>query len=1071
MSDFFQTLSEQSSQQAVVSYFERARNATSRKAGNDARIGKKGSLSVKSNGAWFDFSAGVGGRGLFSAWCYEHYQTPNIDKSLLADAIDGAAREFGLTHLLHNTPQDAKRRADLQAAYKQRKQQEQEQRKNVQDSAAAEIASEQARAAAIAREIYAAAMPAKNHPYIEKKHLANISGLKEISGADLQQWRVKKKHTAGVVISDKTAARYLVIPVNDDHAGKDVLVNVQLIHENCKEKRFLQRGKKKGCYFYMAGNGATKGIAEGFATADAVRQCVNHGMFVAFDAGNLRHVADMVRARFPFSPVTIYADDDHHKHDAKGKPQNPGIVAAKKAGRGAWPIAFPMYKQPDGANTTDFNDLLLLEGKDAVRKAIRESIKQHIAHPLLTSAAYTYAGKTTAAMPTPRVGFRGHVKKYLSECADLLPWFESRRVSLLGAPTGSGKTDLASKLTGRVLVLFPTNPGGKQKARQYAVHYVAAGTQPNHDRVQFGTYDSILKFSADALADVTIVIDEAHDMIHCADKDFRGEMLGSLYAQLLAAKRVILLTGTPPKLLDALFPEIESAVITSDADAPLHYMTRRATTPQAALLAMHKPGQTTVFFRNNKQAARDLRDALVKGGYSCLCLDKQSVEDSDADADELRRHGRLTRHYDFLIITVYFAQAVDIYGVNVGAILFDADFPFYMRKQGVARFRDADVSGVEISMLERHARREYRAFMDADKNFDVYRHTGGAWSVMYNHTIDKGLFNADDFQTLSNIKGRVVNTFMRQDGRFVVNTLGCAYLVNKDIEHAARKDIRFEQELMAGYGMFASGIIEHTPDASEQISSAITQAHEDREQAFEAWLERIASMTEAEINACNDYERDKLLSVCMQRLRELLGLVGRDAAVNMMCDVRISDRKFYRMKRKIQNAQNAGNRVYTDIRGAFRLGEILDEPTKQARMRECLRRNAALRRLYDLPKSSVCRVTNNRITAILNDFCETLTHTVNGEQYTAVIAYTPIARFLLNERPEMNFCGEHEMKFRKKFAEFLKKTIKLFPPEMPTATAKTAASSAFLDEERAEARPAQFTVEDEERAAIMAFGG
>ena len=1049
MSDFFQSLSELSSQDSILNFFAGSRKLTiGRRGGADVRLGSKGSLSVKASGAWFDFSAGVGGRGLFSAYCFEHYQTPNVDKSLLADAIDGAAREFGLTHLLHkktdDTPETQKRRAELQAAYEQRKQQEQQQREQEQQEQAAEIATEQARAAKIANEIYAAAMPAKDHPYITRKHIANISGLKEISGADLLTWKPTKKHTAGVV-KVNAAARYLIIPVYAYENDRDALVNVQMIDDN-GAKLFLYKGRKRGCYHYLQGtSGQTKGICEGYATADAVRQVVSHGLFVAIDAGNLRHVVKMVRERFPFAPVTIYADDDSHKHAANGKNLNPGLTEAKKAGRGGCSIAFPIFKQPDGANTTDFNDLLLREGEKAVKSSIRKSLQQQIAHPVLQPNQYRFTGEHTTKTPTKRVGFRAHVTKYLAECLDLITFLESRRFSLLFAPTGSGKTDLTLKLTGRVLVLFPTNGVGRQKARQYSIHYVAAGTQPNDDRIQFGTYDSILKFSADALAAMTIVIDEAHDIVHCADKDFRGEMLGTLYAQLQAARRVILLTSTPPELLDALFPDIESAVITSDADAPIYYTTRHAKTAQAALLAIHKAGQTTVFFRNHKRAARDLRDALVKAGFSVVCLDKQAVEEGDDDADELRREGRLTRHYDFVIITSYFAQGVDIYGVNVGAILLDADFPFYLRKQGTARFRDADLSGVEIAILERQARRDKRANIDSAANFRAYAATGSEWRDMYNKTIERGLFNADDFQTLSNIKGRVMNTIMRTQGRFDVNALGCAYLVNKDVEHAARRDIRIELQIMAGFGMYGNGLTETADDSSsEPITRAIVQQHDDRQQAVDAWLDVVSGLTREEIDACHDFENDRLLSACMDNLRTLILLVGRNAAVNIMYEIRDSNRRFSRIKRQIHNSQNFRNRVYNEICEAFPDGEIIDEPTKQARMREILLRNAALRKLYNLPKSSICHLSNNRITAILNDFRETLTHTIDGDTFTACIAYTPLQRFISLAGYFAEFSGEHADAFRKKFAEFISKNTELFPPEKPTEKGKTAANSAIF---------------------------
>ncbi|QKJ65254.1 hypothetical protein HQN60_00040 [Deefgea piscis] len=54
-------------------------------------------------------------------------------------------------------------------------------------------------------------------------------------------------------------------------------------------------------------------IAEGYATAATGREAVDylHPVFVALNSGNLPHVARILRAKYPASPILFLADDDY----------------------------------------------------------------------------------------------------------------------------------------------------------------------------------------------------------------------------------------------------------------------------------------------------------------------------------------------------------------------------------------------------------------------------------------------------------------------------------------------------------------------------------------------------------------------------------------------------------------------------------------------------------------------------------------------------------------------------------------------------------------------------------------
>lgn len=120
------------------------------------------------------------------------------------------------------------------------------------------------------------------HPYLTKK------GIKPIGIKQLRQ--------------------SLVIPLRDTEG---VIHTLQFIAED-GTKRFLTGGRKQGC-FCLIGDIADSDvlcIAEGYATAASIYEATQCAVAVAFDAGNLLHVAYELRAKYPTMPITVCADDD-----------------------------------------------------------------------------------------------------------------------------------------------------------------------------------------------------------------------------------------------------------------------------------------------------------------------------------------------------------------------------------------------------------------------------------------------------------------------------------------------------------------------------------------------------------------------------------------------------------------------------------------------------------------------------------------------------------------------------------------------------------------------------------------
>jgi phage/plasmid primase-like uncharacterized protein len=100
-------------------------------------------------------------------------------------------------------------------------------------------------------------------------------------------------------------------------------------------------------------------VTEGYATGLSIREATVNSVpvYVAFDAGNLKPVAERLRARYPLSPLIFCADDDWKTKRPDGTPWNPGVEYAQAAAREvgyAWVIRplFVESERQDGGPTS-----------------------------------------------------------------------------------------------------------------------------------------------------------------------------------------------------------------------------------------------------------------------------------------------------------------------------------------------------------------------------------------------------------------------------------------------------------------------------------------------------------------------------------------------------------------------------------------------------------------------------------------------------------------------------------------------------------------------------------------------
>ena len=180
-----------------------------------------------------------------------------------------------------------------------------------------------------------------SHPYLTRKRIGT-HGARAAPG----------QSTLAIPLTDMAGAVYGLQSISADGT-----------------KKFLPGSKVTG-HFFLIGDPSdsitTCCIAEGFATAASIHEAMGGLAVVAFNAGNLRPVAEALRRQWPDRPLVLCADDDAKTSG------NPGLAAARSAAQAVGgAIAVPDFgaDRPDGA--TDFNDLAISQGSEAVRNSIQ----------------------------------------------------------------------------------------------------------------------------------------------------------------------------------------------------------------------------------------------------------------------------------------------------------------------------------------------------------------------------------------------------------------------------------------------------------------------------------------------------------------------------------------------------------------------------------------------------------------------------------------------------------------------------------------------------------------------------
>lgn len=282
--------------------------------------------------------------------------------------------------------------AEEKAAFAKRMQDEREKQDKEQRE-------EYANAAKRAQDLIKNADALTTHPYLERKGVESFTGMKQAAGK-------------------------IMVPVYKNKA----ITSIQYIDKD-GDKKFLPGGEIQGGYFPIVNKSDKKDkflICEGVATGLTLRQATKLPVICAFNANNLTPVAEYIRANHPDAEIIICADNDQWTPDAtkidpanvdrnlRGDHEqwqklaedyaliNVGVEKAKEAAYkvGGY-VAVPEVPADDKDKRTDFNDVHLTDGIDAVSEVIGRVGDIVVAETLgLQEQQDTTAPQQDSAVPT-----------------------------------------------------------------------------------------------------------------------------------------------------------------------------------------------------------------------------------------------------------------------------------------------------------------------------------------------------------------------------------------------------------------------------------------------------------------------------------------------------------------------------------------------------------------------------------------------------------------------------------------------------------------------------------------------
>ena len=138
-----------------------------------------------------------------------------------------------------------------------------------------------------------------------------------------------------------------------------------------EEKEAEYSARKKGCFYTQVSLEKQNEflICEGFATAISLQEYLNKAVIMAIDAGNLISVIEVLKLNYPFTPITLYADNDLKNVNNVGLNTAKTIKEKYKDIR----VFYPNLDEREAKEgLSDFNDIVVRYGAKMIKEKMNE---------------------------------------------------------------------------------------------------------------------------------------------------------------------------------------------------------------------------------------------------------------------------------------------------------------------------------------------------------------------------------------------------------------------------------------------------------------------------------------------------------------------------------------------------------------------------------------------------------------------------------------------------------------------------------------------------------------------------
>lgn len=606
------------------------------------------------------------------------------------------------------------------------------------------------------------------------------------------------------------------------------------------------------------------------------------------------------------------------------------------------------------------------------------------------------------------------------------------------AGTGTGKTYFALNTLPKmfpgfnVLILEPTIILAKQKAKDAKnedIHVIVDNVQPNGGKLQIGTYNAIEKFSDDWLKNAVVVIDEAHQLTPC--QGYRRHVIQALKTKTALCQKRIYMTGTPIPFGAGYAPDMIINIQSPFVPIPVDLL--EAADKSKAIEKLHIKGKTTLVYVFSRRRCKQLKVYFEKKGYRTGMIHSKSGK--TILHKNLIDGNMIDRALDFVFVTSYPSEGVDIDEHNIDQIVVVDFCPVWTLKQLTARTRKTHIEKVTVlfSVDAESSQGFPFSAQYAAKMRQYYHDAAEGIAAIKNAQLQVGRYDKGVQKVRKDLAGQIENAVRKiekplpgcpESFSFAVDPDYIEYLVYLEYERAFRGNREYFISELNRVGFVVNETVNKITDTKNTVEKEIVkrsneEIKQEEQQEFEQDLQDAAQMEEEEL--FQQYEEESDAKTRLRLLTQELG--DRILATKILQVIGRNTGKFNQaLKQARFRSYLKGKHKSVTLEKLRRLGKVGEMFTSQE--------------IYDLMKpvydsdphlvnvSEGLRKTRQRFTPeravrafqIFFDTERTSYHTNEGKQNVyRIISCDPLAKFeaveLRSELVLTHICHENIKQF------------------------------------------------------------